>query len=82
MIDSDDFMLFIVITGFVLCGAYFRAQYKDWRRQQTSDAKEKIQVRLLYQLDSQSPRSQGSVGVRAVDSASGSVVGSSGNLAH
>ena len=48
MIDSDDFMLFIVITGFVLCGAYFRAQYKDWRRQQTSDAKEKIQVRLLY----------------------------------
>jgi hypothetical protein len=59
MIDADDFMLFIELTGFILCGAYFRAQYRDWRRQKTSDAKEKIQVRLLYQLDSRSARSQG-----------------------
>jgi hypothetical protein len=78
MINIDNFMLFIVMMGFALCGAYFRAQYKDWRRHQTLDAKEKGRVRLLYQRDSQSPCSQAGVRVQSEDHVSGTVVGSSG----
>jgi hypothetical protein len=64
MINVDNFMVFLVIAGFALCGAYFRAQYKEWRRQQSSDANEKIRIRLLYQVDSQPPCSQGGDGAR------------------
>jgi hypothetical protein len=37
------------LVGIALCGAYFRGQYTDWRRQQTAETERKIQVRLLYQ---------------------------------
>jgi hypothetical protein len=78
MINVDNFMLFVVMTGFALCGVYFRGQYKDWRRHQASDAKEKSRVSLLYQRDSQSPRSQAGVRVQAADHPSGTAVGPSG----
>jgi hypothetical protein len=78
MINADDFMLFLVIAGFALCLAYFRAQYRDWRRRQISEASQKSRARLLYQLDAKSACLRGAVGVRTVDPASGSVVGSFG----
>jgi hypothetical protein len=48
MINAGTFMMFIIITGFALCGVYFRGQYRDWRRQRTADDREKAQIRLLY----------------------------------
>lgn len=55
MMDADNFMMLIVFSGFALCGAHFRAQYIDWRRQQTADGKQKLRDRLLYQVDSARP---------------------------
>jgi high-affinity Fe2+/Pb2+ permease len=43
-------MMLIVVAGLVLCGAYWHAQLKDWHRQRTSDAKEALQIRLLYHV--------------------------------
>ena len=81
MINADSFMMFIVFGGLALCGAYFRAQYIDWRRQQTADVKPKLRGRLLYQVESARP--QESVVVRAVvDLAGCSLAGSSAYPAH
>jgi len=46
----DAFMMFTVYGGFALCAAYFRAQYMDWRQERAADLKEKIRVRLSYQV--------------------------------
>ena len=50
MAIEDNFMMLIVICGLVLCGAYFRSLYSDWRRQQTADVEENDRLRLLYQV--------------------------------
>jgi hypothetical protein len=41
MINADTFLMIIIVAGFALCGVYFRAQYRDWRRQRAADDKEK-----------------------------------------
>jgi hypothetical protein len=54
--NVDNLMMIMILSGVALCGAYFRAQYRDWRRQQTAAIEEKIRVHLLYQT--QLPRPQ------------------------
>jgi hypothetical protein len=66
--NVDNLMMVLILVGIALCGAYFRSQYMDWRRQQTAEAEKKLQVRLLYQDDSSHPRE--SVVVPVVDLAS------------
>jgi hypothetical protein len=55
MINADDFMMFIVLAGFALCGAYFRAQYMEWRQQKAAAVKNDVRVRLLYHGGSARP---------------------------
>jgi hypothetical protein len=74
MINADSFMMFTIITGFVVCGAYFRGQYRDWRRQRTAHDNEKVRFRLSYSVDSESSHQQESVGERGVDLAGGSFI--------
>jgi hypothetical protein len=50
MAIEDNCMMLIVISGLVLCGAYFRSLYSDWRRQQTANIEENDRLRLLYQV--------------------------------
>jgi hypothetical protein len=56
MTIEDTFMMFIVISGFALCGAYFRAQYMDWRNEQTAEVERTIRVRLLWRDQLSRPR--------------------------
>jgi hypothetical protein len=76
MINAGTFVMFIIITGFALCGVYFRVQYKDWRRQRAADDNEKARIRLLYPVHSESSHQQESVGERGLDVANGSFIGS------
>ena len=46
--NEDNLMMVMILTGFALCGAYFRAQYKDWRSRQTSEAEQKSRIPLTY----------------------------------
>jgi hypothetical protein len=48
MMDVDDLMMVMILGGIALCGAYFRAQYMDWRNQQTAEVQKTIRLRLLY----------------------------------
>jgi hypothetical protein len=71
----DAFMMFTVYGGFALCAAYFRAQYMDWRQEHAADLKEKVRVRLFYQV--RFSRGRKSVGAGAVvDVAVGDSAGS------
>jgi hypothetical protein len=65
MISAYNLMMVVIFSGIALCGAYFRAQYRDWRNQQTAEVERKLRVRLLYR--NESSRSQESVVVRIVD---------------
>jgi hypothetical protein len=76
MIDAGTLMMFIIITGFALCGVYFRGQYRDWRRQRTADDKDKARIHLLCP-GAEASHQQESVGERAVDVAAGRFIGSS-----
>jgi hypothetical protein len=51
----DDVMMIIILGGFALCGGYFRAQYKDWRKQHIAETQRKLRVRLLYMADTRRP---------------------------
>jgi hypothetical protein len=51
----DNGMMIIILSGFALCGGYFRAQYTDWRKKQNAEMQEKIRVRLLYLVDLSRP---------------------------
>jgi len=77
MINADNLIMFIIISGFALCSAYFLAQYRDWRRRRMVDAEEMLRVRRLFQADYESSHQQESVGARGVDLANGSFIGSS-----
>jgi hypothetical protein len=46
--NEDNLMMVMILTGFVLCGAYFRAQYRDWRNRQTAEAEQRSRVPLIY----------------------------------
>ena len=46
--NEDNLMIVMILTGFALCGAYFRAQYRDWRSRQTTEAEQKSRVRPIY----------------------------------
>lgn len=46
--NADNLMMVMILGGITLCGAYFRAQYLDWRNRQTAEAERKNRVRLLY----------------------------------
>jgi hypothetical protein len=59
----DAFMMFTVLTGFVFCAAYIRAEYLDWRQRRSSDVEKKIRFRLLH--DIRSSRPQTTFGVEA-----------------
>jgi hypothetical protein len=52
MIDVDICMMLLVLIGLVLWGAYIRAQFVDWRQQQTANSNKKARVRQLYQVGS------------------------------
>ncbi len=46
--SEDGLMMVMILGGFALCGAYFRAQYRDWRSRQTAEAQQKNRARLTY----------------------------------
>jgi hypothetical protein len=46
--NEDNLMMVMILGGFALCGAYFRAQYRDWRNRRTAEAEQKSRVRLMY----------------------------------
>jgi hypothetical protein len=46
--NEDNLMMVMILSGFALCGAYFRAQYRDWRNRQSAEAEQKRRVRLMY----------------------------------
>jgi hypothetical protein len=78
MVSVDTFMMFTVFSGLALCGVYFRSQYLDWRRRQTADVRQKLVVRLLYQVEAGLSRSQECSVDQGVDIAGGSLAGSPG----
>jgi hypothetical protein len=49
MMDAGHLMMVMILGGFALCGVHFRAQYTDWRNQQTADCVRNTRVRKLYQ---------------------------------
>jgi hypothetical protein len=55
MMNVDNLLMVMILVGIALCGAYFRGEYMDWRRQQTAESERKIQVRLLYKDESSRP---------------------------
>jgi len=57
--NLDSVMVVVILCGFALCGGYFSAQYRDWRRQQNTKIQEKIRVRLLYLIDLSHPSESG-----------------------
>jgi hypothetical protein len=65
MINAYNLMMVMIFSGIALCGAYFRAQYRDWRSQQTAEVERKLRVRLLYRDELSRP--QESVVVPFVD---------------
>jgi hypothetical protein len=46
----------MIFSGIALCGAYFRAQHRDWRSQQTAEVERKLRIRLLYRDESSQRR--------------------------
>jgi hypothetical protein len=51
----DNVMTIIILSGFALCGVYFRIQFTDWRTRQNAEMQERIRVRLLYSADLSHP---------------------------
>jgi hypothetical protein len=50
-----DLMMITVLGGFALCAEYFRAQYKDWRKQRIAEAQGNMRMRLLHWVDTRRP---------------------------
>ena len=46
--SSDDLLIALIIIGFGLSGAYFRAEYLSWRRGQASERKRERSLRELH----------------------------------
>jgi hypothetical protein len=46
--DASHLMMAMIVSGIALCGVYFRAQYKDWRRRQAAEFEENLRLRKLY----------------------------------
>jgi len=46
--NEDNLVMAMILSGFALCGAYFRAQYKEWRRRLSAKVKQSDRIRLLY----------------------------------
>jgi hypothetical protein len=65
MMNASDLIMVMILGGFALCGAYFRAQYMDWRNQQTVEVGRTIRLRLLYR--DQLSRSQESIVAPVID---------------
>jgi hypothetical protein len=72
MLSADTFMMITIFSGFALSAAYFRALFLDWRRRHTAEVKRKVEIRLLFRVES--PRPEDSVGVRAAIFADRSLV--------
>ena len=45
---ADDLLIAMIIAGFGLSGAYFRAVFVSWRRNQAAERKWEISLRELY----------------------------------
>jgi hypothetical protein len=45
---ADDLLIAMIIAGFGLSGAYFRAVFVSWRRNQAAERKREISLRELY----------------------------------
>jgi hypothetical protein len=45
---ADDLLIAMIIAGFGLSGAYFRAVFVSWRRNQAAEWKREISLRELY----------------------------------
>jgi hypothetical protein len=56
MMNVDNLMMVMISGGTALCGAYIRAQYMDWRNQQTAEVEKTIRVRLLYPVELSRPQ--------------------------
>ncbi len=54
--NVGNLMMVMILGGIALCGAYFRAQFMDWRTQQTDEVDKKIRVRLLYRDELSRPQ--------------------------
>ena len=46
----------MISGGIALSGAYIRAQYMDWRNQQTAEVEKTIRVGLLYPVELSRPQ--------------------------
>ena len=62
MMDVDDLMMVMISGGIALCGAYIRAQYMDWRNQQSAEVEKTSRVRPLYPLELSRPQERGGTG--------------------
>jgi hypothetical protein len=45
---ADDLLIAMIIAGFGLSGAYFRAAFVSWRRSQAAERKREISVQELH----------------------------------
>ena len=45
---ADDLLIAMIIAGFGLSGAYFRAGFVSWRRNQAAERKREISLRELH----------------------------------
>jgi hypothetical protein len=45
---ADDLLVAMIIAGFGLCGAYFRAVFVSWRKNQAAERNREISLRELY----------------------------------
>jgi hypothetical protein len=45
---ADDLLIAMIIAGFGLSGAYLRAVFVSWRRNQAAERKREISLRELY----------------------------------
>ena len=62
MMDVDDLMMVMISGGIALCGAYIRAQYMDWRNQQSAEVEKTSRVRPLYPVELSRPQERGGAG--------------------
>ena len=52
---TDSLLIVIIFSGVALCGAYFRAQFVDLRKQRRAEIEEGTRTHLLYRVELSRP---------------------------
>jgi hypothetical protein len=58
--STDAEIMAMILSGFVLCGCYFRAKYMNWRHEKDAQMRNAVLLRELYRRESP-PRGNGVV---------------------